>query len=169
MKCITVQSIAQQCIALFWSGWLCIVLHWSDLNHNCIARHCLCTLQKPSVAQHRLTTNLWIWNNWEAYFQERKFRRSDLNSLLALKTKILFRGRGEVIEDLGAGARVSTKGKLFNFQNLNWKLKIIGKNFGGGSSAARVLAPVLLEVLWHRLSCLNVIIKDWCNVFILNE
>ena len=46
------------------------------------------------------------------------------------------------------------------------ELKII---LGGGSSAARVLPPALLEVLWHRLSCLNVIIKDWCNVFILNK
>jgi len=99
----------------------------------------------------------------------RKFRRSDLNSLLALKTKILFRGRGEVIEDLGAGARASTKRKTFQFSKSELKIEELLKNFGGGSSAARVLAPVLLEVLWHRLSCLNVIIKDWCNVFILNE
>jgi len=54
----------------------------------------------------------------------RKFRRSDLNSLLALKTKILFRGRGEVIEDLGAGPRGSTREKMFNFQFSKSELKL---------------------------------------------
>ena len=171
MHCCAKYCATVHCVVLICMTLHCIALIWSDLNHNCIARHCLCTLQKPSVAQHRLKTNLWIWNNWEAYFQERKFCRSDLNSLLALKTKILFRGRGEVIEDLGAGAKGSTKEKISNFQFSKSELRIENyrTNFGGGSRAARVLPPALLEVLWHRLSCLNVIIKDWCNVFILNE
>lgn len=70
MHCWTKQ-VAQQCIALLWSAWLCncIALVWSDLNHKCIAS-CIVYMHfaKPSVAQHRLKTNLWIWNNWEAYF-----------------------------------------------------------------------------------------------------
>jgi len=41
-----------------------------------------------------------------------------------LKTKILFRGRGEVIEDLGAGPRGSTREKMFNFQFSKSELKL---------------------------------------------
>ena len=114
-------SFVQHCIVSILHDFalFCIALVWSESHlHICIARHWLCTLQNPQLLKIGLEEPICESEQLRSLLSlHRKFFRSDLNPLLAFKTKILFRGRGEVIESL------RQEFFFFNFQNVNWKLE----------------------------------------------